>query len=299
MNLTPKPLSNQAFFGELKARPGLMPVAIDACGKKIVWADMEAYHFYEGFFHRSLNTWASLKGDKIVSFTTGFDVLENDAVVTNSVPPGGFIFHAARCGSTLLAKTLARSRENLVISEAAPLNQIWQVFTNNWKNKPEINEQNIRIYRNLVLAMARKRLPSHQQLFIKFTSVNIQFFNFIHAAFPAVPAIFLTRNRQDILSSFQKRLPGWLNEQNAEMLKMLTGSTNPDAESVIDELVKRGIEQPPAILKSIDYSTLTPGNLPAILNCLNVQYNEAQLALMKTQFAFDSKTEFNRKPFKK
>ena len=298
MNLAPEHLSNEVFFDALKTRPGLIPVAIDAGDKKIIWTDMEAYHFYEGFFHKSLNTWFSLNGNKAISFTTDFDILENDAVVTCPVTPTGFIFHAARCGSTLLAKTLARSRENLVISEAAPLTQIWQVFTNNWQHTPEINEQNTKIYRNLVLAIARKRLPSHQQLFIKFTSNNIHFFNFIHAAFPTVPAIFLTRDRRDILVSFQKRLPGWLTEQNWEMLKLLTGNANPDAGSVIDDLIKKGTEQPPAILKPIDYSMLTPGNLPAILNCFNVQYNEAQLNLMKTQFAFDSKTEFNRKPFK-
>jgi hypothetical protein len=295
--VNPKHLSNEAFFFELENRQGLIPVSINVDDQQVVWLDMEMYHFYEGFFHKSLNTYSTLKKNITISFATNLDVLEDDLILKDYIYPTGFIFHAGRCGSTLLSKSLARSRENLVLSEAPPLNQIFQVFTKNGERPVEINEKNKRIYRNLLLAMARRRVSTHKHLFVKFTSFNINFFSFIHSIFPDVPAIFLTRNKPDIIASYRKRPPAWLST-NPQALKMLTGSDSYGRETIIDIFLKKAADISPDSLKPIDYEILKPCNLSLILSYLNWQtIDSAQLEVMKSQFEFDSKIEFNKKKF--
>jgi hypothetical protein len=298
MNLVSGYLANEAFFDELKNRKGLIPISIDVDNQKIVWLDMEAYHFYEGFFHKSLDTYFSLKKFDVISFTTDLNILEDDRVLTDYIYPTGFIFHAGRCGSTLLAKTLARSRENLVISEASPLNQVLRVFTKNGEQTAAENDKSKHIYRNLLLAMSMRRVASHQYCFIKFTSYNIRFFNFIHSVFPDVPAIFLTRDAAKIVASFQKRAPGWLNDKNPNIFKTLSGSRETDAQMIVRDFLACAADQPVNVLKPIEYEMLKPENLSFILSCFNISPNETQVELMKSQFAFDSKVEFNKKPFK-
>jgi hypothetical protein len=290
-------ISNGRFLDELKSYRGLIPISIDIHTKKITWLDLEKFHFYEGFFHKSLRVFSSLT-KTTTTFTTDFDILKNNAILSDNLYPSGFIFHAGRCGSTLLAKVLARSNENLVISEAEPLNQIWQMLEKEGGPLPQVNEVNKIIYRNLLLSIARRRNSAHKHLFIKFTSFNIRFFSFIHSVFPDVPAIFLTRDISEIMSSMRKKPPGWLKEDDLGFSKMVFGvdSLN-DVEKVVDNFFQMASSQPSSVLKHISYKMLKAENLPYILNCLNYEADERQLSLMKSHFLFDSKEEFNKKRF--
>lgn len=291
-------LSKEDLLAELQRRKGLIPVSILVADEKILWLDMEEYHFYEGFFHKSLDTFHALKKGEVFSFTTDVSVLEDDAVVTDPVYPTGFIFHAGRCGSTILAKALSRSQENLVISEARPHASIWHILTRDGELPLEMTEKNKTIYRNLLLAMARRRRAVHQQFFVKFASFNIRFFDFIHSIFPDVPALFLKRDVAAILASWKNNLPGWLERDHPKALQMLTGSDEPDLKQIIEGFFEKAATYPDSVLKPVEYEMLKPEHLQLILSYLNYEPNEAQLALMQSQFAYDSKAEFNRKKFK-
>jgi len=111
------------------------------------------------------------------------------------------IFNTGRCGSTLLAKVLARSRKNLVLSEAAPHNEVWQCLSE--------GPEGMTLYRNLLLAMGRTRGTNCEAHIIKFTSVSMVHFDFIRAAFPGVPALFLFREPRAVLSSYARRSFPW------------------------------------------------------------------------------------------
>jgi hypothetical protein len=298
MNLTSPYLSNTAFLTELRNYKGLIPVSIELASEKILWVDMAAYHFYDGFFRKSLDIYYALKKNTVVSFMTDLNILEDDRVLTEPVYPTAFIFHAGRSGSTLLAKTLARSPENLVISEAAPLNQILLYFTEGGKTGSEIDKKNEHIYRNLLLCLFRKRLSTYRHFVVKFTSYNIYFFNFITSAFPGVKSVFLTRTQEEILASFGKNPPAWLNDKTDGMFKKFTGSDEPDLSAIIDSFFKSADEKPTEVLRPIDYKMLTPDNFSVILSYLGIEHSEEQLNLMKSQFAFDSKVEFNKSRFK-
>ena len=286
MHLLSVHISNGDLINELKTRSGLMPIGMDDEKGMLTWMDMGKYHFYEGFFHKSLDMYNALNNKAVNLFTTSLDILDDDSIVTNFVYPSGFIFHAGRCGSTLISKSLARSREHLVISEASVLNHILDPVNQNTGSFSETDKHR---YRNLVLAMCRRRLPAYKHSFIKFTSNNIHFFEFIHSVFPDVPAIFLTRNVSEIVSSFRRARPKWL--------KADAGTTYFD--DIVRGFIQHALTISPDALKHIDYRMLTAENLPIILAYFGVNVDEVQLKLMQSQFAYDSKVELNRKLFSK
>jgi hypothetical protein len=271
-------LSNEDLINELQQRKGLMPVSINLEEELVTWLDVGSYHFYEGFFRKSIQI-LSLLQKEMVSFTTELNILEDDRVTGDHIYPSGFIFHAGHCRSTALAKSLARSRENLVLSEVAPLSQVLPLFKT-------YTASSKRIYRNLVLVLCRHRIETHSHAFIKFTSHNIHFFDLIHATFPDVPAIFLSRNPAEIVSSFRKAPPGWLKDGD-------------DLEEIVSGFLARAQHIDPEQLRSIDHLEITPEKLDLVLDYFKVYPVAAELDLMKSQFDYDSKVEFNRKKFVK
>lgn len=291
-------LSNEDLLAELRRHKGLIPVSILVQEERVLWLDMEKYHFYEGFFHKTLDMFRALK-KHAVSFTSDASVLADERVLTEFIYPSGFIFHAGRCGSTMLAKALARSQENLVISEARPHNSVWKLLTHDGEQPLEMSERNKAIYRHLLLAMGRRRRAAHKRYFIKFSSFNIRFFDFIHSIFPDVPALFLKRDTEEILASWKKgQPPGWLEQHHPKALKMLTGSDTPDLRQIVDSFLQKAAEYPEPVLKPVDYALLKPEYLHDILGYLNYEPTASQLTLMQSQFSFDSKVEFNKKKFK-
>jgi hypothetical protein len=290
-------LSNEVLLLELASRKGLIPIAITEKGEQMIWQDLENYHFYEGFFHKSLSTFAALKGGNVEQFITDVSVLKNQSIATGSLYPTGFIFHAGRCGSTTLTKVLARSRRNLVIGESDQLNRIWQTLTQNGAIPLLPSADNLAMYRALVLAAGRKRVKTHQRYFIKFSSFNILFFDFIHAAFPDVPCIFLRRPITEILTSWQKRLPGWLGTDDPWMMELLSEKAGAGLKEIVEGFFRTASAKDQSLLKHIDYQNLNTEGLPKILADFNVFPEADELQLMASQFHFDAKTEFNKKKF--
>ncbi len=289
-------LSTNSFLTEYRNRTGVIPVNIEPATGIITWMDVEKYHFFEGFFQRSISTFQALKREAVIKFTTDFDVLDNDIFANGALRPNGFIFHAGRCRSTLLVKALARLQQHLVLSEPAPLNQFWQVITDNGTKPLVQNTSNQNRYRNLVFAMGRRRSEAETHFFIKFTSFNIRFFSFINAAFPGTPAIFLTRNVDAIVTSFEKKPPEWLISDNSEVPKLLLGNAYPHLKEIVKDFLEEAARHPAGQLKQLNYDNVSTEGLELILKCLNISATEKQTDLMKREFLFDSKTDVNRKP---
>ena len=64
----------------------------------------------------------------------------------------------------------------------------------------------ITTYKNLVLMMGRKREPDQRAYFIKFTTYNVLFIEFIKKVFPDVPCIFLIVTRLKCLFPFSEKV---------------------------------------------------------------------------------------------
>jgi hypothetical protein len=276
-NLEALLLTESQLVAELSERPGLIPVSIDPSRLEIIWLDLESYHSYEGFFYQSLDVYRSLRRCPPALFTTSIDVLRK-LPLDDSVQPTGFIFHSGRCGSTLLAKVLARSRENLVFSEAAAHNLVW-------KSLPGCGCEAIKMYRNLVLAMGRRRLASYRGHFIKFTSFNIMRFDSIRAAFPDTPAIFLFNEPGAVLESSAREVLPFLG------VDVGLSRIWPDAGAAFADFCGAALAVRDPKFRCLEYSALTPRNLPSILRFLGREPASAkELALMESAFLWDAKS---------
>lgn len=133
--------------------------------------------------------------------------LEELAAWAGSQPvplPAGFIFHMSRCGSTLVSQMLAAAPENIVLSEAGPIDFVLRAQPPGGM-LPE--EQRLDWLRAVVAALGRRRSPRERHCFIKFDAWHILALPLIRRAFPGVPWIFLYRDPVEVLVS-HRREPG-------------------------------------------------------------------------------------------
>ncbi len=286
----------------------MIPVKIDLDLGQLIWRDLGRYHPYEGFFRKTLQTIDSLQTTLATQpeaeyFTTEIDVLSSTDVTKDSIYPSGFIFHLGRCGSTLLAKALMRSRTNLVFGEAGPHNAIWPYLGKQDLISIDWTDDTQCIYRNLILAMGRKRLPSYKYHFIKFTSFDILFIHFIMAAFPDVPALFIYREPAEVLVSLHQRNANWLRHQNSAWGRFISGtdSTNDDTLiyfcNALQNSMQSALGGAKLGLHYLDYRLLTKENFPKILSVFDVHYSDKTLTQMQFQFKRYSKNDFRAVPF--
>jgi hypothetical protein len=274
MNLT---LTASEFRAEHAARPGLIPVQIDPLQRTALWMDLNGYHCYEGSFRRSLAAYTAMRaGARRPSdpwqCLSSLDFLSSTANTADCIAPTGFIFHAGRCGSTLLAKVMARSLEHLVFGEGGPHNQIWRL------NSLDTDV----LLRNLILHTGRRRLRSYRAHIVKFTSFNIVRLGCIRSAFPETPALFLFRHPAQILASYRRMAPGWMGADIG------SGTIWHSAEAAVADFF-RGALRAGNDLACLDYADLTADRLPAILRFFHLAPSRTDVELMRGEFSWDAK----------
>jgi hypothetical protein len=115
----------------------------------------------------------------------------------NTVQPTGFIFHAGRCGSTLLAKMLSQLEGSRAIMEAPVLNS----YLDYSLNSSHEDAQKAAIFRTITNGFSIDDKRETKHVFIKFTSWNIHFFKLILATYPSVPWIYVYRNPLETIVS--------------------------------------------------------------------------------------------------
>jgi len=119
------------------------------------------------------------------------------ARLSPGIRPTAFIFHASRCGSTLLAQMLAALPRYIVVSEPPMLDAVLPLRT----NQAEVGQETrVAWLRGLVSALAQ---PMHgeTQFAIKLDAWNILESEFLRRAFPDTPCIFLYRDPAEIGAS--------------------------------------------------------------------------------------------------
>lgn len=110
-----------------------------------------------------------------------------------AVEPGAFIYHASRCGSTLIGQMLAQLDEMIVISEPPPLDTLLRGALD-----PAVRHAALR---GLLAAYGQRRLGCEQSLVIKLDAWNIGELPLLHACFPEVPWLFVYRDPLEIAVS--------------------------------------------------------------------------------------------------
>lgn len=282
---------------------GFIPVDVQPqpAGHEVTWLNVGKYRFTKAKFEFSIRSLATTEQGKETITTTLTD-LADKAFLSDALYPRGFIFHISRCGSTLLAKALARTPQHVVIDEGTPLNDgLWHYLTQGWQQPVVYSEQAFTIYRNLLLAMGRRRTCQQQQYFVKFRSWNALFIDFITQVFPDVPCLFLYRDPVEVLVSGQWKRVWTLDFKGAAPGAYMSDSSLAATQAMDDltflsKIYRRyfdvALQSKATQLHFLNYDQLTQANYPAILtHAFGYQPTPDQLALMQTQFAYYSKDD--------
>ncbi|HIE59252.1 MAG TPA: hypothetical protein EYP82_04855 [Hydrogenothermaceae bacterium] len=196
-------LKNDPAIKRIQKNSGIIPVAITK-EHTIVWLDVADYPYKEWKFRYATRNLIKNKGI-IDCFTTDIKILfhnDLDQALSQFQDPIGFIFHMSKCGSTLVAKVLDQPDTLMVVKEATPLHEnLWQYLTNNWQHPVKDNKNNLRLIRNLIRLLGRKRLTKQETYFVRFRSWNIAFVEIIQQAFPSTPCLFIYRDPVKVMAS--------------------------------------------------------------------------------------------------
>lgn len=289
---------------ELVERRGLIPIHIDVEREQVVWCDIGEHQLTEAFFGTFVARLVEEAGDRR-AFVTGLDVLAHDYDFLDLPPPSGFVFHMSRCGSTLLSRALARSPRHVVLSEAQPHNAIWWCWTRSWREELRWTDERLKIYRNLLLLMGRRRCTDQRAGFVKLSSSNLLLRPFIRQAFPEVPDVFLYRDPAEVMVSCLRSPPAWLTMKDSAFAAFMLGASSDTTAALTDlafcaRYLTRLLTSALAAgdLAYLDYRDLTPDSLEAILEAaFDLAAPSDQLTLMRDQFSRHAKDEDDHTPF--
>lgn len=118
--------------------------------------------------------------------------------------PNGFIFHMSRSGSTLVSQMLASPGQNVVISEAPPIDAVVQA----WHAQSDLShDEHDPWLAHIVAALGQPRCGEEVNYFIKLDCWHTLALPLFRRVFPDVPWIFLYRDPVEVLVS-QLKMPG-------------------------------------------------------------------------------------------
>jgi hypothetical protein len=162
------------------------------------WGHLGARRFIEPFFSQTIDQCVRLPADQLFRHLTPLDDLGEIMRTQPGLPPTGFIFHMSRCGSTLISQMLAAAPENIVVSEAAPIDNILRAH---FRDPNVTEERRVQWLQWLVGVLAWRRHPAEKNFFTKFDCWHALFLPLIQRAFPGVPWIFVYREPLEVMVS--------------------------------------------------------------------------------------------------
>jgi len=302
-------LSVDDGLARIAGAANVVPVAIDPGPPgRVLWADIGPAPFREWQFMYTIERLAR-EGAIGDAFSTDIDILLDDAVGAEGLPPSGFIFHVSRCGSTLLAKALARDPAHVVINQGGPLQRgFWAWLTDDWAQPAVADARNLHMFRNLVLALTRRRHPASTRAFVKLISWNVLYQDFIRRAFPGCPALFLYRDPVEVIASVRKETTAALEVRGTRQAGFLTGLDWRQTAAMDDTLYlakcyanyfRTALAARDGGMRYINYTAINPDNFRAILGRgLGLQLPENNLTHMLEQFRYHSKDDSDTLEFR-
>lgn len=300
-----------AAVEQLTRHPGLVPIAIDPEGQGTVYfADIGDTPLLEWKYIYTIERLAR-EGGITRFFVTDLAILDSELPAVDGLDPDGLIFHVSRCGSTLFCKALARLPANLVINQGGPLQAgFWAAVTGHWHHDPEPTRKNLRMLRNVVRLMARRRRPDYQRCYIKFISWNVVYLDFIRAAFPDACALYLYRDPAEVIAIVLQETTAALRARGTPMSGTLTGLPENETRDMGDieflahcyahyfRLVADKAER--LRLGLVNYRNLKQPELFAgiVARGLGWRPGDEELEQMQAQYRYYSKDDSNRTDYR-
>lgn len=303
-------LGIEAALDRLRRRPGLTPVAINpADSGTLYFADIGDTPLLEW---KHIYTIERLAKEGAIGevFSTDLAILDQDQPVSDGMSPQGLIFHVSRCGSTLFMKALASSPTNLTINQGGPLQEgFWAAITDHWSKMPDPGPRQLRMLRNLVLLLTRKRRPEYQRSFIKFISWNVIYLDFIRRAFPEARILYLYRNPVEVIATVLQETTAVLRSKGQPRATSLTGLPPEATAGVRDSiyLAHCFAHYFQTVLQAPEHTGLHVLNYrqtrhpeffgETLARGLGLQPEEGELELMLQQFSYYSKDDTRNTPY--
>jgi hypothetical protein len=256
------------------------------------WCFMGKERLTEPFFDDSISKRFREPFNLLFRHQTPIEFLGELNGFSEGLKPSGFIFHLSRCGSTLVSQMLAASEQNIVISEASPIDFVMRA-------KNTTAQQKLEWLRGMINALGQKRNEREENFFIKFDSWNTLSINLIRRAFPDVPWIFLYRNPVEIIVSHIRQrgaqmIPGLIKEILPELSFQESLEMPPEeyCARVLGKICRVAL----APLKkgeglAVNYTEL-PEGVNAILKHFNVAFDEKSIEKMFAAAKYNAKNPY-------
>jgi hypothetical protein len=184
---------------------GWIPTRIHGDGStaRVDWCYLGPRRFVEPFYRDTIQSAMQKPFNQAFWQETPIDALVAWARERPGMTPNAFIYHASRCGSTLVARMLMSLASHVVVSEPPPVDSV--LGANAWR--PGVSDEDRRRWLTALLsALGQPRAGSETRFVIKLDAWHVVDWRFLAHA-PGVPSIFLYRDPVEIAVS-QLAMPG-------------------------------------------------------------------------------------------
>ncbi|MFJ4371689.1 sulfotransferase family protein [Pseudomonas japonica] len=190
---------------------GWLPIRIwEQAGEwSVDWCWFGEQRLDQPFFRESVDDALRLPFNQAFRRQTPLAALTQWQHESPGVAPRAFIYHASRCGSTLLGQMLARLPSQVVLSEPPPLDTLLRAELPDVVRMPAL--------RGLLSAFGQVRGGQERALVIKLDAWNIRERALLRDCFPEVPWLYLYREPLEIAVSH-------LRQSGMHMIPGLIGS---------------------------------------------------------------------------
>ncbi|MFB4391371.1 MULTISPECIES: sulfotransferase family protein [unclassified Pseudomonas] len=178
---------------------------------RVDWCWFGEQRLTQPFFRDDVDIALRLPFNQALRRETGLAALFDWQARSPGLAPGVLVFHASRCGSTLVAQLLAGLERNVVLSEPPPLDNLLRAHLFD----PKAAAWQPRAVEALLSAYGQQRRGDERQLVIKLDAWNVFEAPLLAALYPDTPRVFLYRDPLEIVVSQLRqagmhRVPGLL-----------------------------------------------------------------------------------------
>jgi hypothetical protein len=202
--------------------------------------------------------------------------------------PSGFILHASRCGSTLVARMLAAVPQHLVVAEPMPVDQVLRA------GAPVADR--VRWLRGIVSALGRRRRGDERAYVLKLDAWSVCSFDIVRLAYPDVPWVFLVRDPVEVLVSHLRgrgahMVPGAIDPRlfGLDEEQILQMPPEEYCARVLAAIYRSALDHHDERSLVLDYSRLPDAVVESIFPAFGLECDEPDLERMRAVTRFDAK----------